>query len=232
MRIFLKYLAALVGSVIVVVVIVGITRAFFNITPERPDVAPVAEQVLPRTVVPPVAPPAPQPAPAPQAAAPAAPPAPTPAPATPPTAAPTEAPAAAAPATPPAGAAPEAAPAGDGGDILVRLAAANADAGLAVRPRCATCHTFEQNGPNRVGPNLWNTVGRDKASIPGFQYSEAMRNAPGTWTFQELDAFLTAPARHTPGTRMNFPGLPSATERANLIAYLRTLSTNPVPLTQ
>ena len=75
MRIFLKYLAALVGSVIVVVVIVGITRAFFNITPERPDVAPVAEQVPPRTVVPPVAPPAPQPAPAPQAAAPAAPPA-------------------------------------------------------------------------------------------------------------------------------------------------------------
>lgn len=201
---FLKYLAAIAGSVIVVVVIVGITRAFFNISPP-----PLVVEGTPAPTAPtPVPTPVPTPAPAPQAAAP---------PAAPP-AAPT-----AAPDTPAAAA---------GGDVLVRLAAANADAGLAVRPRCATCHTFEQNGPHRVGPNLWNVVGRDKGSLPGFQYSEAMRNAPGTWTFAELDAFLTAPAQHTPGTRMNFPGMPSAIDRANLIAYLRTLSTNPVPLTQ
>lgn len=193
---FLKYLAAIAGSVIVVVVIVGITRAFFNISPP-----PLVVESTPAPTVP-------TPAPAPQAAAPTA---------TPP-AAPT--------------AAPDRPAAAAGGDVLVRLAAANADAGLAVRPRCATCHTFEQNGPNRVGPNLWNVVGRDKGSLPGFQYSEAMLNAPGTWTFAELDAFLIAPAQHTPGTRMNFPGMPSATDRANLIAYLRTLSTNPVPLTQ
>jgi cytochrome c len=152
-------------------------------------------------------------------------------PASPPVAERAPAPTPAAPAPAPQAAAPTA-PAAGGGDLLVRLAAANADAGLAVRPRCATCHTFEQNGPNRVGPNLWNVVGRDKGSLPGFQYSEAMRNAPGTWTFAELDAFLTGPAQHTPGTRMNFPGIPAATDRANLIAYLRTLSTNPVPLAQ
>ena len=216
---FLKYLAAIAGSVIVVVVIVGITRAFFGITRAFFNISPpplVVEGTPAPTAPTPVPTPVPTPAPAPQAAA--------------PTAAPTAAPPAAPPAAPTA--APDTPAAAAGGDVLVRLAAANADAGLAVRPRCATCHTFEQNGPHRVGPNLWNVVGRDKGSLPGFQYSEAMRNAPGTWTFAELDAFLTAPAQHTPGTRMNFPGMPSAIDRANLIAYLRTLSTNPVPLTQ
>lgn len=220
MRIFVKYLAALVGSVIVVFVIVGITRAFFNISPGRPDVAPVAELAPPRAVSPPPT------APATPAEPPAAAMTPPPAPAAPPAAEPLEG-------APPAGAAPAmgGAPA-TGGDILMRLAAANPDAGLALRPRCVACHTFEQNGANRVGPNLWNIVGRDKASVPGFQYSEALRNAPGTWTFEELDRFLAAPARHIPGTRMNYAGMPAPGDRANLIAYLRTLSTSPVPLTQ
>ncbi|MBM3507476.1 MAG: cytochrome c family protein, partial [Alphaproteobacteria bacterium] len=115
-------------------------------------------------------------------------------------------------------------------DIAQRLAAASPAAGLTARARCQACHTFDQNGPNRVGPNLWNIVGRDKASVPGFNYSEAMRNAPGTWTYEELDAFIAAPARHIPGNRMNFHGMPAAADRANLIAHLRTLSTSPVRL--
>lgn len=219
MSIFLKYLAAIVGSVIVVVLIVGITRAFFNITPGQPDMPPIAEQAPAARTPAPVAP-------APQAQAPT--------PVTPPPVAQPPAAAEAAPAAAPPPAAPETPAARRDGDdnLLGRLAAASPDAGLAIRPRCATCHTFEQNGPNRVGPNLWNVVGRDIGSLPGFQYSEAMRNEPGTWTFEELDEFLTAPARHIPGTRMNFPGLANAADRAALIAYLRTLSTNPVPLTR
>jgi cytochrome c len=114
--------------------------------------------------------------------------------------------------------------------IAGRLAAASAAAGLTARTRCQACHTFDQNGPNRVGPNLWNIVGRDKGSVPGFNYSEAMRTAPGTWTYDELDRFLTAPAQHIPGNRMAFTGIPATADRANLIAHLRTLSATPLPL--
>ena len=245
MNTFLKYLAAIAGSVIVVVAIFGITRAFFTIDAPTPNDR-VVEQAVPPAA--PLAPPAV--APGPQAAEPPpaapAPAAPAPMPAEPPVVAAPAAPPATPPAIPapqadvappaaaptPAVPSPAAPPPAAAGDIVVRLAQANVPGGLGLRPRCATCHTFEQNGPNRVGPNLWNVVGRDKGSVPGFNYSEAMRTAPGTWTFKELDGFLQGPAAHTPGTRMNFAGLANPADRANLIAYLRTLSTNPVPLTQ
>ena len=96
--------------------------------------------------------------------------------------------------------------------------------------RCQTCHTFDNGGPNRVGPNLWNVVGRDKGNAPGYTYSDTMKAAPGTWTYGDLDAFLTAPAKFLPGTKMAFAGIADAKDRANLIAHLRSLSTAPVPL--
>ncbi len=219
MNALLKYGGAVLASVLLVVVIATVAGAIFGDAATTPAPVVAARPPVPAA---PMAPPqaaTPTPIPAPQAPAPLA-------------AAPEDAPPApvAAPTrVAPAAGAPGAVAAGTA-DIAGRLAAANPATGLTARTRCAACHTFDQNGPNRVGPNLWNVVGRDKGSVPGFNYSEAMKNAAGTWTFDELDKFLTAPAQHTPGTRMAFVGMPVATDRANLIAHLRTLSMAPVPL--
>ncbi|HEX3651918.1 MAG TPA: cytochrome c family protein, partial [Rhizomicrobium sp.] len=92
------------------------------------------------------------------------------------------------------------------------------------------CHTFDKGGQNRVGPNLWGVVGRERASEQGFNYTAAMKSHPGKWTFEELDKFLTNPRQDIPGTAMTFAGIQRDNQRADVIAYLRTLSDNPVPL--
>ena len=96
--------------------------------------------------------------------------------------------------------------------------------------KCAACHTFNKGGPNRVGPNLWGVVGRSRASEAGFNYSAAMKAKGGNWTIDELNQFITNPRGYVPGTNMTFAGLPRGTERADVIAYLNSLSDNPAPL--
>ena len=110
------------------------------------------------------------------------------------------------------------------------LASANADQGHTAARVCETCHTFEKGGPNRVGPNLWGVVDRPKASEAGFNYSAAMKAAGGKWTFDELNKFLTNPRQDIPGTAMTFAGINRDRQRADVVAYLRTLSDNPVQL--
>jgi cytochrome c len=114
--------------------------------------------------------------------------------------------------------------------IGTRLAKADADRGKAETKVCMTCHTLEKDGPNKIGPNLWGLVDRPIASHPGFDYSAAMKGKGGKWTFNELDKFLAHPQGYIPGTKMTFSGIQNADQRANLIAYLRTQSDNPVPL--
>ena len=82
----------------------------------------------------------------------------------------------------------------------------------------------------KTGPNLWEVVGRDKASMPDFTYSKTMRTWEGAWTYEDLNIYLYGPTLTTPGVLMEIPGVPDETERANLIAYLRTLSDKPIPL--
>jgi cytochrome c len=123
-----------------------------------------------------------------------------------------------------------AAPAAPSEPIENLLAKASTERGEASAKKCAACHTFEKGGPNRVGPNLWGVVGRKRASHEGFNYSAAMKAKGGEWTFEELDKFLAAPTSYIPGTAMTFAGLPRATERADVIDYLRTRADNPVPL--
>lgn len=117
--------------------------------------------------------------------------------------------------------------------IAVLLASASADAGERVFKRCQACHDVTEGGPNKVGPNLWDVVDRPIASHEGFSYSAAMQEfsegGSKHWTYENLDAFIKAPKKDIPGTAMGFAGLAADKDRADLIAYLSTLSNNPVP---
>jgi cytochrome c len=110
------------------------------------------------------------------------------------------------------------------------LASADPTRGETVARQCMTCHNLEKDGPNAIGPNLWGVVGRPKGSHPGFTYSDAMKEKGGDWTIDDLNKFLTKPQEFVPGTKMTFPGLPRGNQRADVIAYLNTLSDSPKPL--
>ena len=115
--------------------------------------------------------------------------------------------------------------------ISAKLAGADAEKGRIVFDgACLRCHDAEPNQGRKRGPNLWVVVGRDKASYSDFLYSAPLRAWEGVWTYEDLNTFLFAPMATTPGVAMDFPGVPDETERANLIAYLRSLSATPVPL--
>ena len=110
------------------------------------------------------------------------------------------------------------------------MASASVEKGQATAKQCQACHTFEKGGPNRVGPNLWGIVGRQRASEAGFNYSAAMKAKGGAWTFGELYAFLASPRGVIPGTNMTFAGLSRGQQRADVIDFLHTLSDSPLPL--
>ncbi len=111
------------------------------------------------------------------------------------------------------------------------LAKASAPEGEAIAKKCGACHTFVKDGPNKVGPNLWGIIGRQRASSAGFGYSEALQKLAGTpWTYEEINKFISNPKAYAAGTKMSFAGLAKPEERANVIAYLRTLADTPQKL--
>ena len=110
------------------------------------------------------------------------------------------------------------------------LLTADQDAGKKTAKKCVSCHTFEENGKNKIGPNLWNILGRAKANQPDFPYSSGLAGIGGTWNYDALDDFLTSPKKYAPGTKMAFPGIKKPAVRANIIIYLRTLSEAPISL--
>jgi len=112
------------------------------------------------------------------------------------------------------------------------LASADINRGSEAAKKCATCHTFEKGGRALVGPPLWGVVGRAKASIAGFNYSPALKQASGSWTIADLFTFVTNPKGMVPGTMMTFSGIPRPAERADLMAYLNSLADNPAPLSR
>jgi len=127
--------------------------------------------------------------------------------------------------------APAAAPAG-GEDDMKLIAAADPAAGEKVAVKCKACHDFTKGGPNKVGPNLWGVLGGPSAHKEDFNYDDAIKNLKITWDFAHLDQFITNPKKFAPGTKMSFPGLSKAQDRANLLRWLRDQSDSPVPLPQ
>jgi cytochrome c len=112
------------------------------------------------------------------------------------------------------------------------LASASVDAGKAAAKPCVVCHTFDKGGPNRVGPNLYGVLGDEIAhDRGGFAFSDALKKKGGTWTVDALNEWLFKPQGFAKGTKMTFVGLPKAKDRADVIAYLNSLSDSPKPLT-
>ncbi len=102
--------------------------------------------------------------------------------------------------------------------------AGDAKKGKKVFSKCKACHTIKKGGKNRVGPNLYGVVGSKAALVKGFRYSKAMKNSGITWDEATLDKFLTKPKKLVKKTKMSFGGLKKASQRANLIAYLKANS--------
>jgi len=96
--------------------------------------------------------------------------------------------------------------------------------------KCAACHSYNKDGANKVGPNLWNLINRPKGSIKAFSYSKALSEFGGDWTFEDLSEFLYKPKKYMEKTKMNFAGLKETEDRANLILFIREQSDEPIPL--
>lgn len=127
-----------------------------------------------------------------------------------------------------AGAAPAAAAGGAG--LAGMIAAADPADGEKVFRKCQACHSAEKDGPNKVGPHLWDVVGRPMAAVEDFKYSDALKGMSGEWTDESLDQYLENPKAAVPGTKMTFAGLSKPEDRAAVIAYLRAHGDNPPPL--
>jgi cytochrome c len=110
------------------------------------------------------------------------------------------------------------------------LATASVGRGAEIAKQCEICHNVEKGQGPKVGPDLYDVVGRKVASVAGFNYSTALKAKGGTWTFDALNTWLTNPQADVPGTAMTFAGLSNEKQRADVIAYLNTLSAHPQPL--
>ena len=113
---------------------------------------------------------------------------------------------------------------------LTLLASADLGKGKKVFKKCASCHSAAEGAKHKIGPNLWDVVGRAKGSAEDYIFSGALKGKGGDWSFGDLDQFLISPKSYIKGTKMSFSGLKKASDRATVIAYLRTLSISPKPL--
>jgi cytochrome c len=121
-------------------------------------------------------------------------------------------------------------PVAAGAQLDSLLASASAERGAQLAKPCEICHNVEEGQGPKIGPHLYGVVDRSVASVAGFNYSAALKAKGGKWTFAALNKWLTDPRADVPGTSMTFAGVSSEKQRADVIAYLNTLSKNPVPL--
>ncbi len=109
------------------------------------------------------------------------------------------------------------------------LAKADKGKGESGAKACGACHDFTKGGPNKVGPNLYGIVGKGMGKADGFAYSDAFKTMDGkSWTYEELDQWLASPKDMVKGTKMSFSGIHDDQKRADILAYLASLSDAPV----
>ncbi len=120
--------------------------------------------------------------------------------------------------------------AGQAIDISAILAMGDVDHGQNVFKKCSACHSLKKGGKNKIGPALYSVLGRDVATLTDYKYSKAFLAFGKTWTFEEMNGFLTKPQAYIKGTKMAFAGLKKEKDRASVILFMNQNSDNPLPL--
>ena len=115
-------------------------------------------------------------------------------------------------------------------DIAALMAMGDLASGEKIFKKCAACHSIMKGGKNAIGPALYNVVGREVGSVVDYKYSKALAAYEKEWTFEELNGYLTKPAKWIKGTKMAFAGLRKEADRASVIKYLNENSDSPQPL--
>jgi len=115
-------------------------------------------------------------------------------------------------------------------DIAALMVMGDVATGKKIFKKCAACHSIVKGGKNKIGPALYNVVGRGVGKYADYKYSKALAAYDKNWTFEELNGFLKKPAKYIKGTKMAYAGLRKEKDRASVIKYLNQNSDTPVPL--
>ncbi len=115
-------------------------------------------------------------------------------------------------------------------DISALMAMGDVESGEKIFKKCAACHSIVKGGKNKIGPALYNVVGRKVGGVSDYKYSKALAEYNKAWTFEELNGFLLKPTKWIKGTKMAYAGLRKEKDRASIIKYLNQSSDNPQPL--
>ena len=118
------------------------------------------------------------------------------------------------------------------GDMSIQelLAMGDIEHGKKVFKKCSACHMVKSDGKNMIGPNLWGVIGRQAGSVSDYKYSKAMVAYGKEWTFEEMNSYLIKPQAYIKGTKMAFAGLRKEKDRASVILYMNSKSSNPKTL--
>ena len=112
-------------------------------------------------------------------------------------------------------------------DIVALMAQGDLTSGQKIFKKCAACHSINKGGKNKIGPALYNVVGRKVGDVRDYKYSKALASYGKEWTFEELNGFLTKPSSYLKGTKMSYAGLRKEKDRASVIKYLNQNSDSP-----
>ena len=115
-------------------------------------------------------------------------------------------------------------------DIKALLAMGDLGHGEKVFKKCSACHQIAAGGKNMIGPNLWSVIGRTAGSVSDYKYSKAMVAYGKEWSFEEMNSYLVKPQAYVKGTKMAFAGLRKEKDRASVILFMNSKSSNPKPL--